>query len=332
MKLAELGEFGFIERIRAAAASGEGVCQSIGDDCAVLELPPGQRLLTTKDLLIEDVHFQRRWTDSRTLGRKCVSVNVSDIAAMGGRPRHLYLGLGVPADFDVEQLQLFMDGFLEATADYGACLVGGDTCRSPGPLIISVTAEGAVAAGREVRRAGACPDDAVYVSGTLGDSALALRQLAAGQTPDPLLAARHHDPVARVALGRALAEAGLAHAMIDLSDGLLADLGHVLAASHAGARLEEAGLPLSGPFRAALRGDPTLLELAWGGGEDYELLFTVAPQRESELAGLAQALELPLTRVGTIVPAARGVRIRDAAGMERPAPRAGFNHFRGAAG
>jgi thiamine-monophosphate kinase len=330
MKLAELGEFGFIERIRAVTAAGEGVRHGIGDDCAVLELPPGQRLLTTKDLLIEGVHFQRRWTDSRTLGRKSVSVNVSDIAAMGGQPRHLYLGLGVPADFDVEQLQRFMDGFLEATADYGACLVGGDTCRSPGPLFISVTAEGAVPAGREVRRAGARPDDAVYVSGTLGDSALALRLLTADRTPDALLAARHHDPVARVALGRALAEAGLAHAMIDLSDGLLAVLGHILAASRVGVRLEESRLPLSAPFRAALRDDPALLELAWGGGEDYELLFTAAPRREAELARLAQALEVPLTRVGTIVPAARGVRIRDVAGRERPAPRAGFNHFRGA--
>lgn len=327
MKLAELGEFGFIERIRAAAAVGEGVCHGIGDDCAVLALPDGQRLLTTKDLLIEGVHFRRDWTDSRRLGRKSVSVNVSDIAAMGGRPRHLYLGLGVPADFAVEELQLFMDGFLEAAAEYGACLVGGDTCRSPGPLLISVTAEGAVPAGRELCRGGARPGDGIYVSGTLGDSALALRQLFAGQTPDPWLADRHCDPVARVSLGRELAEAGLASAMIDVSDGLLADLGHVLKASVVGALLEESRIPLSKAFRAALREDVGLLQLACGGGEDYELLFTVPPERENRLPALADRLQLPLTRIGVISPAGDGLRLQDSAGRVRQGICAGFNHF-----
>ncbi|ABA87291.1 thiamin monophosphate kinase [Syntrophotalea carbinolica DSM 2380] len=327
MKLAELGEFGFIKRIRAAAASGEGVCHSIGDDCAVLELPPGQRLLTTKDLLIEGVHFQRAWTDSRSLGRKSVSVNVSDIAAMGGRPRHLYLGLGVPADFSVEELQLFMDGFLEAVTAYGACLVGGDTCRSPGPLLISVTAEGSVAAGREVRRAGAGIGQIIYVSGTLGDSALALQQLGKGEVPDSFLASRHHDPTARVALGQALAQAGLATAMIDISDGVLADLGHILKASSVGALLEESLLPLSGAFRAVLQHAPHLLQLALSGGEDYELLFTVAPEREAEVDALARTLALPLTRIGVITSADEGLRLRAADGSLRPAEGKGFNHF-----
>lgn len=329
MRLSELGEFGFIERIRAAAVTGEGVCHGIGDDCAVLELPRGERLLTSKDLLIEGIHFQRCWTDSRRLGRKSVSVNVSDIAAMGGRPRHLYLGLGVPADFPAEELQLFMDGFLEAAAEYGACLVGGDTCRSPGPLLISVTAEGAVAAGREVRRAGAAPGQAIYVSGTLGDSALALHRHTAGQPLDPWLASRHHDPVARVALGKALSENGLARAMIDVSDGLLADLGHILKASNVGAMLEESCLPLSGPFQSALALEPQLLPLALSGGEDYELLFAAQPEQEGALQALANQLAVPITRIGTIIPAGEGLCLRNAAGEVRAADRRGFNHFAG---
>jgi thiamine-monophosphate kinase len=327
MKLAELGEFGFIERIRAAAAVGNGVVHGIGDDCAVLELPPGQRLLTTKDLLIEGVHFQRGWTDSRRLGRKSVSVNVSDIAAMGGRPRHLYLGLGVPADFTVEELQLFMDGFLEAVTEYGACLVGGDTCRSPGPLLISVTAEGSVAAGRELLRGGARVGESIYVSGTLGDSALALQLLTAGTPLDPHLEARHHNPTARVALGQALAEARLASAMIDISDGLSADLGHILKASGTGALLEEPRLPLSEPFRAALHNDPRLMQLALSGGEDYELLFTAPPDRDAALQDLAGSLQLPLTRIGVITAPDAGLRLRNAAGEVRQADCVGFNHF-----
>lgn len=325
MKLAEIGEFGFIERLRQGISPGAGVRLGIGDDCAVLDLPPGEQLLTTTDLLIEDIHFRRQWTDWRLLGRKSVTVNVSDIAAMGGIPRHLYLGLGLPADLPVEDLDRFLAGFREAAEGYGASLVGGDTCRSPGPLLISVTAEGTIPAGRAVTRGGAHPGDAIYLSGTLGDSALALRGLLAGETPAADLARRHFDPEARTELGRELAAQGLATAMIDLSDGLLADLGHVLAASAAGARVELAALPLSDLFREALAGDPSLEELALSGGEDYELLFTVPAGREEEIARLAAALRLPLTRIGRI--ATGDLLLIEADGGVRSPARRGFDHF-----
>jgi thiamine-monophosphate kinase len=328
MKLAELGEFGFIERIRQGAASGPGVRLGIGDDCAVLEWPPGQVLLTSNDLLIEDVHFRLSWSDWRTLGRKSVSVNISDIAAMGGTPRFLYLGLGIPEGTAVADLDRFLDGFLEAAAGYGAVLVGGDTCRSPGPLLISVTVEGSAPAAEVICRSGAEPGQAIYVSGTLGESALGLRRLRAGRQPEPCLARRHHDPQARVALGRALAAAGLAGAMIDLSDGLLADLGHILKASSVGARLEEDRLPLSPVFREALAEDPQLLELAWSGGEDYELLFTVPPAKEPLLAQVAAACGILLTRLGTIGPPENGLQIVDSEGRLRQPTCSGFNHFR----
>jgi len=329
MKLAELGEFGFIERIRRAVAPGAGLRLGIGDDCAAVVLPPGELLLTTTDLLVEDVHFRREWTDLRTLGRKSVSVNVSDIAAMGGTPRQLYLGLAVPAGMRVEELDAFVAGFLEAAQRYGATLAGGDTSRSPGPLLISVTAEGSVPEGEIVRRGGARPGDAVYVSGHLGDSALALRRMLAGEAPEPTLARRHHDPQARTGLGRALAGAGVASAMIDVSDGLLADLGHILEASGVGAEIEEAALPLSDPFRRALAQEAGLLELALAGGEDYELLFTVPAEREGALPAISREAGVAVTRVGRVTAAAAGLTVRDRAGRARRPGVAGYNHFAG---
>ncbi|MBE0596693.1 MAG: thiamine-phosphate kinase [Desulfuromonadales bacterium] len=328
MKIAQLGEFGFISRLRRQCPPGPGVRLGIGDDCAALEIPPGELLLTTTDLLLEQVHFRREWTDWHRLGRKSVAVNVSDIAAMGGTPRYLFLALALPADLEVTALDAFIDGFLAAAADYGASLAGGDTCRSPGPLLISVTAEGSVPAGELVGRSGARPGDAIYVSGTLGDSALALRQLLAGEAPEAFLAERHHNPSARTGLGRALAAARLATAMVDLSDGLVADLGHLLTASGVGGRVATASLPLSPAFRAALAAEPALLELALAGGEDYELLFTVPPERAAELPPLAAQLGLALTRVGELT-SGPGLVLVDAQRQERTPGRGGFDHFAG---
>ncbi len=329
MNLSRLGEFGFIERIRQAvsATAQSGVRIGIGDDCAVLELPPGELLLTSTDLLIEEVHFRSDWSDWRSLGEKSVAVNVSDIAAMGGRPRHLYLGLAIPAKRPLADLDRFLEGFLAAAADYGALLVGGDTCRSPGPLMISVTVEGATPANQVVYRSGARPGDGIYVSGVLGDSALALRCLRDGRSPEAELAERHYRPRARVALGRALAEAGLPSAMIDVSDGLLADLGHLLRASAVGARLEPGRIPLSPGFRRALAAEPALMELALSGGEDYELLFTVSGERQSRLAALPG--DLAVTRIGTVTTADRGLRLLEPTGRERTVEARGFNHFDG---
>ncbi|HKK01546.1 MAG TPA: AIR synthase-related protein, partial [Desulfuromonadales bacterium] len=167
----------------------------------------------------------------------------------------------------------------------------------------------------------------VYVSGTLGDSALALQLLREGNAPPPELAGRHHDPVARVSLGRELARASLATAMIDISDGLCADLGHILEESGGGARIETAALPLSAPFKKALAEKPHLLELAWSGGEDYELLFTSAPERQTEVAEAAARAGVAVTRIGTINVADRGVCLLSADGRQLQTDVGGFNHF-----
>lgn len=331
MKLAALGEFALIERIRRAAPSGPQVRLGIGDDCAAQQLAPGELLLTSTDLLIEGVHFRRDWTDLRSLGRKSVSVNVSDIAAMGGEPRTLFLAVGLPGEMSVEEVDDFAEGFLEAASDYGAVLAGGDTCRSPGPFFISVTVQGAVPADEMVVRGGARPGDGIYVSGSLGDSALALQRLLAGEAPPPALASRHHDPRARTGLGRALAGERIPSAMIDLSDGLVADLGHILESSAAGGEVQAADLPLSPIFRTALEKDAGLLELALSGGEDYELLFTAAPQKQGEIDAIAAREGIAVTRIGTIGPPEGGFTIRGTDGRPIAAERRGFNHFAGEA-
>lgn len=292
-----LDEFNLIDRIRRHAPTGSDVLTGIGDDCAVLTPPPGEQLLVTSDLLLEGVHFRRDWTSPEDLGAKSVAVNLSDLAAMGAMPRYLLLGLGIPADFPEEDLDLLIRGFCRAATAYGVSLVGGDTCRAQQFLTVAVTAFGTAPAARIVRRSGAAAGESILVSGTLGESALALKLLQEHQVPAPQLAERHHRPVPRVELGQRLAAVGVS-AMIDISDGLLADLGHILRASSVGAELETAALPLSAPFRQALDHDPSLLHLALSGGEDYELLLTAPDDKVARLQAAARTCKVPLTVIG----------------------------------
>lgn len=327
MRLNELGEFGLIDTIRSRVGAAPGVHRGIGDDAAELEIPAGHRLLTSTDLLIEDVHFRFAWTSAFDLGRKAVAVNLSDIAAMGGAPRFLYVGLACPGSTETAQLDAFIAGVLAEAGEHGVTLVGGDTCRSPGPWIISVTIEGIAPAGTVVGRDGARPGDAVLVSGTLGDSALALALWQQGEVPDPWLAARHNRPTPRIALGRELAQAGLASAMIDLSDGIASDLEHILQASGAGAEILGAALPLSPQFRARLERRPELLDLALGGGEDYELLCTVPAARVDAALAAGVRAGAALTVIGTVLERSAGFRLRTATGEGRPLRVKGYDHF-----
>ncbi|MCK4690328.1 MAG: thiamine-phosphate kinase, partial [Desulfuromonadales bacterium] len=179
-KLNSLGEFGLIRQIQQQAGDAEHLVLGIGDDCAIQQQDSSQELLTSTDLLIEGVHFNRQWIGMEELGRKSVAVNVSDVAAMGGTPKSLFLAVACPAEISVAELEALIAGFLAETAAYGAILAGGDTCRSSGPLMISVTVQGTVAKGKAIRRSGAKPGDNIYVSGCLGDSALALEMLQQG--------------------------------------------------------------------------------------------------------------------------------------------------------
>lgn len=309
------GEFDLIAHIRARAGLRDDVILGIGDDAALLQPPAGRQLVVTADTLNAGVHFPESTTAS-DIGWKSLAVNLSDLAAMGAEPAWCTLSLSLPAS-DPGWLDGFLDGFLGLAQAHGIALVGGDTTR--GPLAIAVTAIGLVAAGRALRRKGARVGDDVWVSGTLGDAAAALH---AWPEPAPALRARLDRPSPRVELGRRLA--GVAHAALDVSDGLLADLGHLCRASGVGAEIELARLPVSD----ALGVHPLSARIAWQacGGDDYELCFTASPDHRDGLAMLATELELPLTRIGRIVDG-DGVRALDETGQPWCSERTGYTHF-----
>lgn len=326
--LGQLGEFGLIERIRRQVTNSNSVTVGIGDDCAATTLEPGHLLLTSKDLLIEDVHFRRDWTNMYHLGRKSAAVNLSDIAAMGGQANHLFLGVGLAKDLSETELDQFTSGFLDEINAAGATLCGGDTCRSPHSLLISVTVHGSIAAEHLLCRNGAHQDDDIYVSGTIGDSALALVQLQRGETPSGHFAQRHHCPTPRLALGQALAQGLLATAMIDVSDGIFSDLGHILEQSQLGAQLFQEQIPLSAAAKKHLADNPQDTDTARRGGEDYELLFCAPTHHRDRIDQLAIELQLPLTRIGCCVAADQGMSLIDATGQQQQIQATGFNHFR----
>ncbi len=292
----------------------------IGDDCAVIE-SDGFDWLVTTDSLFEGVHFDFEYTDDRLLGRKSLSVNLSDIAAMGGGPLFYTVSLGVPRDFPTERLEKLYQGMKEVSDNAGTILAGGDTCASKSGLVISITVMGRIEKEKALLRSGAKPGDAIYVTGTLGDSALGLACFKKGVKGGryAFFMNRYNDPSARLAEGMWLSSLGLVSSMIDISDGLLADLGHIADMSKAGFEIDGSSVPLSKGFSEVageLGLDP--LELALTGGEDYELVFTVAEkhigQFEKEKSGHI------VTRIGTITknPGDRG---------KFPFARTGFDHF-----
>jgi thiamine-monophosphate kinase len=326
MKLSELGEFGLIGRIAGRIAPGSGVLIGIGDDAAAIEPSPGCITLVTSDMLVEGIHFDLALCDPYTLGRKSLAVNLSDIAAMGGIPRHFLLALALPENLPVEFLDSFITGLLEMAAEFDVALVGGDTCASRGGLVISVTAMGEQLPGLVIRRDGAQPGDLIFVTGTLGDSALGLRHLKNGMRTGPL-AMKHLDPQPRVREGLALAKAGIPNAMIDVSDGLLSDLAHILDLSGGGARVELAHIPLSESFladRPHLAEGDYLLPLA--GGEDYELLFTAPPSQKEAAGALLSGLGTRVTVIGEVT-ANNGLKVIAVDGSDYQAAASGYNHF-----
>lgn len=288
----------------------------IGDDAALLEAPAGW-LVATCDALLAGRHFAPE-DDPADVGWKALAVNLSDLAAMGARPRHALLALNLP-EADGEWLERFLDGFLAIAHEHGVALVGGNLAR--GDLSITVTLLGEVAAGRALRRDGGRAGDRLWVTGALGAAAAALASLRRGERPPPDWRARLDRPVPRVSAGLALA--GLAHAAIDLSDGLLADLDRLCTASGTGAEIDLSALPFA-PGLEAL-GDDDRLAFALGGGEDYELLLALPPGLDPR-PQLADSL--PITAIGTLT-AEPGIRLRDARGALRPVGAMGFDHFAG---
>ena len=337
-------EFDFIEHIRRRALKHSSLIPhpssllGIGDDAAVIRQRAGRETVITADLLIEEIDFRLDTTTPRLLGHKALAVSLSDIAAMGARPRHALLSIGVPREvWRSRFVDEFYDGFFALAESYGVELIGGDVSRSPERVVIDSVVLGEVARGRAVTRAGARPGDHVFVTGTLGGAAAGLRLLERGlnlgrklprSLRDPAVAAlvpRQLGPMPRVPWGALLGEERLATAMIDLSDGLSSDLAHLCRASRVGAVIEARRIPVN-PAVISLCGRRALdpLQLALHGGEDFELLFAVRPR---DLRRLPRALGgVPATYIGDVTHDAGRVLISE--GSRRwPLEPAGFAHF-----
>jgi thiamine-monophosphate kinase len=322
----ELGEFERIRRFFAPLSGPGGL--GLVDDAALIDCAPGKRLVVTADAIVAGVHYLPD-DPPDLVARKLLRVNLSDLAAMGARPLHYVLTTALPAELGPEWLARFAEGLGEDQRRYGIDLLGGDSVGTRGPAVLSLTAIGEVAAGEEIRRSGAQPGDLVWVSGTIGDAFLGL-DLLRGAYRD--LATEHRDylarrfrlPEPRTELGPRLC--GIARAMIDVSDGLLADLGHICETSEVAAVVEAGRLPLSSATRAVVDRDPELPPQLAAAGDDYELLFTAPVAASETVTALSSRLGVPITMIGNIEPGA-GVRLLDAEGRPIPVDHPGYRHF-----
>lgn len=345
-----MNEFAFINKIRGLArerAAAPGLVRGIGDDAAVLKSLPGTNVVISTDLLVEDVDFRRDTTQPALLGQKALAVSLSDLAAMGARPRWAMLSLGVPKDvWDSGFVDEFYVGFFELADRYGVQLIGGDLSRTADKIVIDSIAIGECVSGREVFRAGAKPGDQIFVTGFLGDAAAGLRLIERGARlhnptttqptaaveadngrPTDHLLLRQLRPEPRVGWGLLLGEQQLATAMIDLSDGLSSDLNHLCEESEVGALIDAARIPID-PLVKELSGRRALdpLMLALHGGEDFELLFTVSPENVAKLPKRVDGVSL--TCVGAVKDASAGVQISEGPRTWRLEP-GGWEHFHG---
>lgn len=317
-----MGEFEMIERLLRPLARGYPGALDLTDDAALVDVPDGQQLVIAKDGMVEGVHFLPDDPPDLIAG-KLLRVNLSDLAAMGAEPLGYLTVLARPRRLDDAWLEAFAAGLGRDQRRFGLHLLGGDTVSTPGPLVLTLTILGLVPRGRALRRNGAQAGDDIWVSGTLGDAALGLRilrGLAAAEDELLELVDRYRTPRPRLELGRRLR--GIATAAQDVSDGLLADLGHILKASAAGAEVSAAALPISAPARAM----PGALDAALSGGDDYELLFTAPLAARAAVQDAARAAAVEVTRIGRIEGQA-GLRLIGPEGRPMAPGQAGWRHF-----
>ncbi len=346
-----LSERLLIQQIRRAATKrGQRIGGGIGDDCAVLPVYRGHKTLVTTDFSLEDVHFRREWHPPDSVGHRCLARGLSDIAAMGGIPRAGFLSLALPPDLPQSWVDRFIAGLLKLANQFSVPLAGGDTAQSPDGILADIVVLGSVPAGKAILRSGARPGDFLYVTGTLGAAVAALNQLREGQKLRPRSHPKHFYPEPRVAVGQFLREKKLATAMIDISDGLSTDLGHICAESGVGAVVYAEALPSASEAsqddrlvsghdfsRAVRRSTMTralapeanprarqMISQALHGGDEYELLFTASPNRQipKQVAGV------PITRVGEII-TGKQMKLATADGKTHPLKPEGWEHFGG---
>ncbi len=341
-----MSEFDFIERIRARikhnAFKPTDLLFGIGDDAAVLREQSGREMLITTDLLVEDLDFKLDYIPPAWLGHKTLAVSLSDIAAMGGTPRFSLLTLAIPlrsAECGVQSAEFwdaFLDGYCALAETHQVTLIGGDVSGMPERLAIDSMVLGNCESGKSIRRSGAQVGDLIFITGELGASAVGLQLLLDGKQIDEANAdwrqqamRAHLRPEPRVAFGQALGESGLAHAMLDVSDGLAQDLAHLCTASQVSATLFAETLPIAASVRQFATHEDAARQLALNGGEDFELLFTAEIKDETALLRLAELHQLRLTRIGEIVSSHDVTQLTiNQNGLSQPLLPRGFDHFR----
>ena len=335
-----LGEFQLIEALhRRYGKTGPNVIQGIGDDAAVVTPVKNHEMVLTTDLLVEGVHFDLKTASFADIGYKAAVANLSDIAAMGAKPHYLLVSLAIPRAQSASEMQRLYRGVMSACRPYGVELIGGDTSASRHGLFLNIVLIGSVPVGCALTRGGAQTGDLLYLTGTIGDSLAGLRLLSArhGNKGSVLpsvkrsaqeLTRRHLRPTPRLEMGQALSTQRLATSAIDVSDGLSGDVRHICMQSHVGVEIELDALPISfalRKFAGMKKLDP--IDVALQGGEDYELLFTVAPRSCKKVEQLGRKVDCRLSCIGIIKPVSDGLRIKDQSGMLHPLPMRSYQHF-----
>ena len=330
--MGKVGEFAFIDKIRESLKSkNPSVTLGIGDDAAIFKPAKGHELIFTTDMLVEGRHFDFKWTSPWQLGAKTMAVNISDCAAMGAKPTVALVSLGVPKDYPVKDLEAFYDGMKSWGEQFGAQIVGGDTVGSE-KFVVNIALIGEVEEGKALRRSGAKAGEALFVTGTVGDSAAGLAALQEGKSKGEaasFLLKKHLTPVPRFNVGRYLSTKKLGSSAIDLSDGLSSEINHLCEESGVGAEIHEEALPLS-PALLQFCEENQLhpLDFALNGGEDYELLFTVPLAKISEaVQKLPGETGVAVKSIGRMVPKAKGVTLITKKGERLPLTAKGFDHF-----
>ncbi len=325
-----LEEFDLIARYFKPLAARMVGAAGLEDDACTWQPSPGEELVLTADALIAGIHFLVD-DPADLVARKMLRVNLSDLAAKGARPIGYLMTTALSSEVDEAWIARFCQGLAADQDEFGISLMGGDTVATPGPLSLSLTAIGTVPIGRAPRRRDARPGDVILVSGSIGDGALGLKVLrhdflGIEESHRQFLASRYHLPRPRVDLGRALVESGKVHAMMDVSDGLVADLAHIAEASKVAATLHASAVPVSAAAAAILADDMGWLPLILTGGDDYELLLTAPASDVADLMGIAAELDLSLTAIGEIA-AGTDVIVVDRDGDALELPRKGYRHF-----
>jgi len=331
MELSDLGEFSLIDRISVGCLiRPSDVTAGIGDDCAVVPIDKGRSLLLTTDMLIEDIHFWKQDIIPELLGRKSLAVNISDIAAMGGIPKDAVLSLGLPVRTDLVYIDRFYDGIKSIAGEFSINILGGDTVKSPDRLVINIALTGEAPSDEILYRSGAKEGDIIFITGFPGNSSAGLNLLDSGrdfEAKDELFEF-HLNPRPQYRQGRIIAESKLASSLIDISDGLLADLGHICRASSVGAIVRRADVPIGSLLQAYCEKynlDP--LDFALGGGEDYILLGTVPEKSSDILKGLLEKDGFAYFPIGTIT-CDLGTKLGNPDGSRSAIDPSGYDHFK----